>query len=457
MIVSALDELRRALNVKENNGKRSLKHNINKKTAFLPFFTRNPERAKFKNGFSPVLGQFFRFVEQVGSDFDLNKENLIDDIANHVEMDEQDHPHFKRILEDYLLQANSIRIFHPIMYKYLPLSDSKEAEGEEEIARYLYDVLLGNDSAKFGDILELKENEHVLARLIQGHMPYLEKKGYEHKYFTLLPFICKTFLEDLVSLLSNRDFFMNHIKLFLAYYYFYSSSQLTLKLNQFEKLDASSPTPIYYNLDWEASNRNRMATTTGFKVILENARRLLSHINTLEHLNFIMGTKNQTYVDLNKRFHQLEQEEQSRILDDVYQWTIEYSEIILGTSDGIVKETVFHESYRQLQRQILKGVPQGTDNRYALSLSEIGKVYFLKKRGSLGNTLNVTQDFLILLTAISVKHQKISLKQLFIEFEKRGVFLDRYSKEEVVELFNKLNLIEKKSDSGDAQYVKPIL
>ena len=51
----------------------------------------------------------------------------------------------------------------------------------------------------------------------------------------------------------------------------------------------------------------------------------------------------------------------------------------------------------------------------------------------------------------------ISLKQLFIEYEKRGVYFDRYSRESIVELLNKLNLIEKKSDSGDAQYVKPIL
>ena len=48
----------------------------------------------------------------------------------------------------------------------------------------------------------------------------------------------------------------------------------------------------------------------------------------------------------------------------------------------------------------------------------------------------------MLLTAISVKHQKISLKQLFIQFERRGVYFDPYSREAIIELFNKLNLIE---------------
>ena len=110
-----------------------------------------------------------------------------------------------------------------------------------------------------------------------------------------------------------------------------------------------------------------------------------------------------------------------------------------------------------MYQQISKGVSKETMYLFALAIHEVGKQYFLKTRGSLGNTLNVTQDFLILLTAISVKNEKISLKQLFIEFERRGIFFDRYSREKIVELFNKLNLIEKKSDSGDAQYVKPIL
>ena len=38
-----------------------------------------------------------------------------------------------------------------------------------------------------------------------------------------------------------------------------------------------------------------------------------------------------------------------------------------------------------------------------------------------------------------------------------GIFLDNTSKEYLQEFFTKLNLIDKKSDSGDAQYVKRIL
>ena len=72
--------------------------------------------------------------------------------------------------------------------------------------------------------------------------------------------------------------------------------------------------------------------------------------------------------------------------------------------------------------------------------------------------LNISEETLIFLTKICIKDQeKMRLNDVFSEFEARGVFLDSHSKNEVMRYYEKLNLIEKKSDSGDAQYVKRIL
>lgn len=51
----------------------------------------------------------------------------------------------------------------------------------------------------------------------------------------------------------------------------------------------------------------------------------------------------------------------------------------------------------------------------------------------------------------------IRLNKLFKEYELRGICLDNTSREYLQEFFTKLNLIDRKSDSGDAQYVKRIL
>lgn len=52
---------------------------------------------------------------------------------------------------------------------------------------------------------------------------------------------------------------------------------------------------------------------------------------------------------------------------------------------------------------------------------------------------------------------RIRLPKLFDEFDKRGLIFDRESKKKIVALFEKMNLLEKRSDSGDAQYVKSVL
>ena len=87
----------------------------------------------------------------------------------------------------------------------------------------------------------------------------------------------------------------------------------------------------------------------------------------------------------------------------------------------------------------------------------MGKKYFLKRRGRYGYMFNITQEMLIFITSLCIKEEKIKITQLFDEYERRGLFFDRDSREKIVELFNKLNLIDKKSDSGDIQYVKSIL
>lgn len=52
---------------------------------------------------------------------------------------------------------------------------------------------------------------------------------------------------------------------------------------------------------------------------------------------------------------------------------------------------------------------------------------------------------------------RVRLAKLFDEFEKRGLLFDRESKKRIIALYEKMNLLEKRSDSGDAQYVKYIL
>jgi DNA phosphorothioation-dependent restriction protein DptG len=84
---------------------------------------------------------------------------------------------------------------------------------------------------------------------------------------------------------------------------------------------------------------------------------------------------------------------------------------------------------------------------------------FGKFRGMCGYTLSVHESDIIMFTRIILKENcgRIGLTKLFEEFEKRGLLFDRESKKRIIELFERMNLLEKRSDSGDAQYVKYVL
>ncbi|WP_089652249.1 DNA phosphorothioation-dependent restriction protein DptG [Halobacillus sp. SY10] len=456
-----LEELRKSLRVKGEGEKKELSHIINKRAHMLPFQTRNPERAKFKNGFLPVIGQFVRYADSKKLGADIDNREVIQNIKDKVRMDESDAPHFEKVLEKFLLQSENFRILHPFMLSYVPLSDSQEATGEKNIALYMHNALLKGDESVFHDILHGSEKGHVLTKLVRDHMPELEKEAAQNNYPQPLDFISGYFKEDLLFLARHEEYFLQHIELFLAYYYFFSISQLTLKLNQFDKAEDDRPTDLYYNLDWEASSRNRAAYKRGYSQVKESARNLLVHINTLEHLNFIFDVKNQDYLRLLTTFENKDENERKEVISALRHWIKEYSSIAMKEEVSVQDDMTVNDLMRELFKTIKKVYGQstraGTESRYALGIEEIGKRYFLKTRGALGHTLNVTQDFLLLMAALVVKDEKISLKKMFKELEKRGLFFDRQSQEEIQEMFDKLNLIEKKSDSGDAQYVKPIL
>jgi len=193
----------------------------------------------------------------------------------------------------------------------------------------------------------------------------------------------------------------------------------------------------------------------GYQQNKVTARSVLTHINCLEHLNTLFDTKQASYVELREQFNELNGEEQMELSTVVKQWVKEYRQhLSLPPAETPVD---YEGTVDLLYKSLVDGISEETKSRYALSIEEIGKRYFLKTRGALGYMLNVSQDFLLLLTAISVKDKRKSLKDVFIEFERRGLYFDRHSREAIVNLFDKLNLLDKKSDSGDAQYVKPIL
>lgn len=433
---------------------KALKHTINVNCPMFPFFTRNPERAKFARGFTGVTGEFARILSGKGLDKEVEMDLVVERISQQVTISDEDKPYFYRLLRMYLMDENkAIKLFHPHIYQYIPLTSGSEAKGEKGIAQFLFDALLeGLDLASF---FGKSSSDHLLAMLILDQLDHLKSQEHQKKYYTKLPQIMKVFQEDIQFLTKSSEYFVQNIDLFLAYYYFFYITQLTLKLHMRHKADYAELNNVFFTLDWEGASKSRMGYDRGYRQIKEAARDLLVNVNCLEHLNTLFGTKQADYIELRNTYNRLPADDQAELLEVIKKWVGEYRQHVSLPPQEIPYD--YEGVVNALYLSLLDGVSAETKSRYALSIEEIGKKYFLKTRGALGYMLNVSQDFLLLLTAISVKDTRKPLKEVFVEFEKRGIMFDRLSQEAIVALFDKLNLLDKKSDSGDAQYVKPIL
>ena len=434
--------------------KNKLQHIFNKNSPFFPF-KMNKGRVTFDNEFYNVFGEFSRILldKRMKNDFSLN--NIILDITkNDIEIEDGNEEFLIKLLKEYMFnEKNELKLLHPYLYLYIPLSSGKRSSGEKELALFLRDIFC-LDNQNLIDFFKSNESNHIVINLILDNAPELEYYKTEIKYSSKLNYINQLFTEDINFAIKNKQFFLDNMDNIFAYYYFFYISQLILKLSKRLNYD-NNVEELFYLLDWESASKNRKTLNNGYRFLKNETDKSLSKVNLIFQLNTLLGTEFCLEKELEDYFNSLGYESQQNCLEILKKWICDYRDI-----RGF-EEINLPDDYNQLVDILLETLNESLQKKqislFTLNLEEIAKPYFLKRRGSYGYVLNINRDMLLMLTALCVKDNKIKLNQLFKEYEKRGIFLDKYSKEEVVNFLTKLNLIDKKSDSGDAQYVKPVL
>ena len=436
-----------------------IKHKIGVKSKFFPF-TTNERYVINQKETSGTVAELVRLINGKQLDTtEINIDEIIKKIMSLVQIeDENDEGYLYEIIKEQIMNEDGSRnIFHYKLYNYIN-SNKKE----QKIAKFLYDIVFKNMDY-FNEIYNEVQDEDVITKLILEGMDqadYLIDKRLnknEDVYENKLTFITKLAYEDFKFLSTNKEFFLEYFERLVYFYYFYYLIQLCIKINKRFNVDYNKVEETYYLLDWEKAGKNRKSTLKGYKDIRSRGEDLWVNLNVIEHSNFLMGTENYNLVEIEEYFKSLEEDKKKEYLETLKEWIKEYKICTQQEYNDIELD------FNILMNEIIKSVSvklsePGRGRRLFNNVEEIGKLYFLKSRGgSYGYMFNLTQETVLMLTAICVKEEKITLKALFEEYNKRGVFLDKESKELVVKFLEKLNLIDKKSDSGDAQYVKSIL
>lgn len=459
MYAKNYEELRnRLINFKTNR----LTYYINKTSPMLPFTSRENERVTFNNGSLSIIGASSRAI--CGKDINyLFKEDILDNISTNEYFEisnSDDEFYMNSIIKDYL-GADGLNIIHPSLFLYIPLSEGEESKGEIKFAQFLKEIFFnGLDFEDFfkGDKSDLSSN--ILIEFIISNLKDLKNSESNSTFYVPEPMedILNTIKQDLRFLLNHKEFLLKNFDLIISYYLYFYFVQFTLKF--YSKSSSKDVEKTFYLLDWEMVSKNRLAVSNGYNIVGGYFKSLLIRMNMVEQLNSLFGENNLVLSEMYDYFNDLDDVSQKDFLKYLKLWI----EDIRITEDGLdvidladdfeglvnnLNETIT-ESYNLKRRA-------GPVSRYPKPLELLGKKYFLKRRGRYGFMFNMSQEILMLITAICIQEDKIRITNLFEEYEKRGIFFDRESINQIIKLFNKLNLLDKKSDSGDVQYVKSIL
>ncbi|WP_317380652.1 DNA phosphorothioation-dependent restriction protein DptG [uncultured Intestinimonas sp.] len=360
-----------------------------------------------------------------------------------------------------------IRPINLRMLSQIPCSETNESK----LADYLVDVL-GDSDILQKSIIEASEKvnkqSNALERFAAGKLEFepSDRKS-KHNYQRITNVVKANFEKDFEYILGARNRTRDYLIPLLEFYYFTYTAQAILQLNRFLDGNREKCIPLYFCLEWEKTSQNRRCFRDGWDMLQKAISRIFAHAITLEILNQTeSGSEPVDYIKIQELINSAPGEdhrisEEIKVLTDCYRRAItdcpKMAELSRHQSPDGETAAEINFLFNSIRIQFENTLRNRPYSSYAQKFEVYCRKY-LKRRGRSGMMLNISEETLIFLTKICIKDQeKMRLNDVFAEFEARGVFLDTHSKSEVMRYYEKLNLIEKKSDSGDAQYVKRIL
>lgn len=447
-------------------GGKKLTHNSGKRFKVFPFNSSQENTSPAVDSLDSLVGYYLSLIEGM-TPKEISLVSLVEQLEKEAKIEPGKKELFREVVSQLFFENGQLRSLNLKMREHAPLPQSAEIQ----IAKYLVDVLgdrdvLQNWVKRAMDELSVRSN--VFERLVISKLENNGDKPKDWLHYTPVTTAVKSvFEQDFEYILSSETRTRDYLLPLLEFYYFTYTAQACLHLERLCDGKPASVSPIYFCLEWEKTNQSRPCYTKGWQRLKRAVEKLYAHVNTLEVLNQTVGDERYDYVKL-AQIAARSPEDDAQLANQIQKLSSLYRNAITDSTemDAVTPAPVSGSRTPDEIRFLFESIKaqfgdttRGTRYRtYAEKFKKFCEKKFLKSRGRSGYMLNISEETLIFLTKVSVKDREIiRLKDVFEEFERRGVFLDNVSKEQVTQYFEKLNLIEKKSDSGDAKYVKRIL
>lgn len=445
----------------------------------LPF-NSNPTSAYDKKcGLHGITGEFFRLWDNDGTkpleDFDVSAVKPVADyLSSQKQMPVTQVKEFIRMMKDIMYINGNLNISDSAFLKYLPLLPNDErisakdrkkySDGQRKLGNYLYSMLPA-------DMLNSGYNviPNLFSKILQEALSPLcgSSEDIKARDYIILPYIKKSFEEDLKWMLKQEESVkVKYLHLFLHFYACYAIMQAIVMINSKNHNKPISPTPFYYILNSEKASVNHDAVIRGwsFQIPKPSLDKLYGKSQALDILNSVLGGNVGFYYDVIEKLKETEFEDNREFCNELLkQYQDEkYDVISRRTSEvgAIEKREIDVHSYEEFitTLEMLCISLQSTSyiSRMRKKVIDVMSVRFLQSRR--GNfVLALDNEMLTFLIALFTKSKKTKLEDMYKLFNSYGIFFNRGSRLAIEDYLLKLNLLDRKSDSGEAQYVTVIL
>lgn len=441
---------------------KSKKHKRDDK--LVPFKTKT-DRNTYDN-FTGVLGHVSRLLTGTT----MNKKNsLFDELAKNLrskmeDCTESDFEVFLSIVKSIYFEDDKLM---PVNVKALNYIESNVTQ--QQVAEYIFSLFIENTGLqeKYNQMI-VDEDTNVLDELVFKSLEDNVSGGNDYIHAEcLLPYVKECFCADYEALIKNSQDYKSYALRMLAYYYYFYISQLAVKLMKFEKTDRNSIEPIYMTLNWEVVTKVRPGYEYGWKYVKDKLGHMFSHSVLMEMLSHNADDVHLDYIGMADKFSGTDEDafvaqEIEYICEQYKTWIpMDYDKCIHSSDkDGECEvANAVRRLFELIDYQFINGGRTSHYNGYNKKFIEFAQKNFGKSRGTLGYTIGVTESDIVMFTRVILANNsgRMKLSALFNEYEKRGLLFDRDSKKKITDLLSRMDLLEKRSDSGDAQYVKYVL
>ena len=445
----------------------------------LPF-NSNPASAYDKKcGLHGTTGEFFRLWDNDGTkpieDFEKSAvEPVKDYLANQKQMPNVQIPEFVRMMRDIMFINGNLNFTYSAFLKYLPLVPNDERistkdrkkynDGQKKLASYLYSML-SDELQNFGR----SEMPNLFSKILKEALTPLGGSSDESKErdYIVLPYIKKSFEEDLGWMLKQEESVkVKYLHLLLHFYVCYAVTQAIVRITAKDKQNEGVPAPFYFILNSERASVNHDAVVRGwsFQIPKSSLDKLYGKSQALDILNSVLGSNIGFYNNIYEKLNETDFEDNRELCNELLsKYQEEKREVFnrrtseSGSIEEIKIDVHSYNEFISTLEHLCTGLQSPSYiSRMRKKVIDLLSVRFLQSRR--GNyVLVLDNEMLTFLVALFTKSKKTKLEDMYKLFNSYGIYFNRGSRLAIEEYLLKLNLLDRKSDSGEAQYVTVIL